>query len=244
MIDALYRMLAKLGFSDPLHPPIVHIPIGLVIGAFVFFAVALLFKRKQLVLTARHVSILALLFAFPSIFFGFLDWIHFYHGILSRTIQIKMGLAAALLILLTLGIILGGKAKPLNAVMLFIYTCSFLAVVALGYFGASLINYPARFAAASSQGAASTASAGLDAGKTLFEANCQACHAGGGNSIVAALPIKGSKRLAGIAGFEAFVRAPTMPNGKSGDMPPYGTDALATAQVKDLYAYLLAAFKR
>jgi mono/diheme cytochrome c family protein len=229
-----------MGFTDPLHPAIVHIPIGLVIGAFVFLVVALLFKRKQLALTARHASILALVFAFPSILFGVLDWIHFYHAAMIPAIRIKIALAAALLILLALGIILGGKAKSRNAAMLAIYAASFLAVVALGYFGAGLVYSRGPVSATSSSAAAP---APFAAGKSSFEANCQSCHQGGGNSIYPKLPVKGSKRLASLASFEAFVRAPSMPDGKGGDMPAFGTDALTAAQVKDLYAYASAQFK-
>jgi mono/diheme cytochrome c family protein len=252
MIDSLYRLLGRLGFTDPLHPPIVHIPIGLVIGAFVFFAVALLFKRRQLVLTARHASILALVFAFPSILFGALDWIHFYHAAPIPAIRIKMALAAALLILLTLGIILGGKGRSRNAALLVVYALSLLDVVALGYFGASLIysrgsaaSPPSAVSAAAPPAAAPAAATpvGFEAGRTLFADNCQACHPGGGNSVYPKLPVMGSKRLASLADFESFVRAPTMPDGKSGDMPPFGTDALGSVQVKDLYAYVSVQFR-
>ncbi len=243
MIDALYRFLAKLGFSDPLHAPIVHIPIGLVIGALVFFVVALIFKRKQLILTARHASILGLVFAFPSILFGVLDWIHFYHAKMIPAIQIKIALAAILLVLLSLGIFLGGKAKIHNAVMVAIYSLSFVAVVALGYFGATLVY--GGFSQTSSKVSSSSASApaGYAQGQALFAANCQACHQGGGNSNVASLPVKGSKRLASLETFDRFLRAPAMPDGKGGDMPAYGTDALSAAQVKDLYAFASADFK-
>lgn len=244
MIETLYRFLANLGFTDPLHAPIVHVPIGLVIGAFVFFVVALIFKRKQLVLTARHVSILALVFAFPSILFGVLDWIHFYHAKLFPVIQIKMALAAGLLVLLGLGIILGGKATMRDAVMVLVYCLSFAAVVALGFFGAKLVYGSFNpSASASAPAPSSSALAGFEPGRALFAANCQSCHPGGGNSIVASLPIKGSKRLAGLASFEAFLRAPAMPDGAEGDMPAFGPDVLAPAEVKDLYSFLAAEYK-
>jgi mono/diheme cytochrome c family protein len=247
MIDSLYRLLGRFGFTDPLHPPIVHIPIGLVIGAFVFLAVALLFKRGQLVATARHASILALVFAFPSILFGALDWIHFYHAAPIPAIRIKMVLAAALLVLLALGIILGGKGKSRNAALLVVYALSLLDVVALGYFGASLIysrgQASSRPSAVSSAAPAAATPAGFEAGRSLFADNCQACHPGGGNSVYPKLPVVGSKRLASLADFEGFVRAPKMPDGRSGDMPPFGPEALSSAQVKDLYAYASVQFK-
>jgi mono/diheme cytochrome c family protein len=164
-------------------------------------------------------------------------------------IRIKMGLAAALLVLLGLGIILGSEVRLRSAAMAIIYGLSFVAVLGLGYYGASLVyGRGALVAQSSSIGVAAAPSAieakkGEPGGKALFEANCQACHAGGGNSIVASLPIKGSKRLAGLEAFERFLRAPAMPDGKPGDMPPFDEDTLADGQAKELYGFLKAEFK-
>jgi magnesium transporter len=47
MADALYALLAKLGFTDPIHAIMVHMPIGLVIGALIFALVAVIFKRAK-----------------------------------------------------------------------------------------------------------------------------------------------------------------------------------------------------
>lgn len=242
MIEAIYRILKNLGFTDPLHPPIVHIPIGLVIGAFVFFAIALIFKRKQLVITARHVSILALVSVFPSLLLGVFDWIHFYHAALTLAIRVKIVLAAFLILLLVLGIVLGNRIKLRSAAMMIIYTLSFVAVVGLGYFGASLIYGKSQAPEPSAQAGAALP-AGFEAGKALFADNCSACHPGGGNTIVASLPVKGSKRLASQEQFERFLRAPAMPDGKAGEMPAYGTDALSAAQAKALFAYTATAYK-
>ncbi|HYW82081.1 MAG TPA: hypothetical protein VFB30_02425, partial [Spirochaetia bacterium] len=97
MIDSLYQFVTKLGFPDPLHAPITHIPIGLVIGAFLFLVVGLVFARTNVLTTARHVSILAFLFVFPTILFGVFDWLHFFKGALIPPIKMKMILASALL---------------------------------------------------------------------------------------------------------------------------------------------------
>jgi uncharacterized membrane protein len=249
MIDSLYRLLASFGFKDPLHAPIVHMPIGLVVGALVFFAIAMLLKRERLVLTARHASILAFAFAFPTILFGVFDWIHFYRGALIPAIRIKMGLAASLLILLSLGIILGSEVKLRVPAMAIVYICSFAVAAGLGYFGGSLVYAKGPVVADSpSIGISEARPAPMGgekgpAGRGIFESNCSACHAGGGNAIVASLPIKGSGRLASLEAFESFVRSPAMPDGKRGDMPPFGEDALEAGQVKELYAFLKAEFK-
>jgi uncharacterized membrane protein len=248
MIEALYRFLKSVGYEHPIHSPIVHMPIGLITGAFVFFVIAILFKRKQLVLSARHASILALAFAFPTILFGVFDWIHFYHAALIPAIKYKMVLAGIVLVLLGLGIILGSEIKLRTTAMVLVYAFTFLAAVGLGYFGGNLV-YGQGIAAESSQIGVAQGSQGAAAGsggegRSLFSANCAACHSGGGNSIVASLPIKGSTRLQDLASFEKFLRKPTMPDGKAGAMPAFSDDSLSSSQVKTLYGYVDANFKK
>jgi uncharacterized membrane protein len=139
MIDDLYSLLAKIGFKEPLHSPITHMPIGLVVGALIFFLVAVIFKRKNLVLTARHASILAFIFAFPTIMLGVMDWIHFYHAALFVPIMIKMTLAGIALTVLGAGIILGSEIKLHTMTMTVLYVIAFIAMIGLGYFGSGII---------------------------------------------------------------------------------------------------------
>jgi uncharacterized membrane protein len=139
MIDDLYALLAKIGFKEPLHSPITHMPIGLVVGALIFFLVAVIFKRKNLVLTARHASILAFIFAFPTILLGVMDWIHFYHAALFVPIIIKMTLAGIALTVLGAGIILGSEIKLHTMTMTVLYVIAFIAMIGLGYFGSGIV---------------------------------------------------------------------------------------------------------
>lgn len=252
MIDSLYRLLGRLGLSYPIHPPVAMVPVGLVTGALVFFAIALILKRRRFVPTARQVSILALAFVLPAILFGVFDWMHFYHGAMMPAIRVKLGLAAALLVLLGLGLILGSEPKPRSAAMAVIYACSFLAVAGLGHFGSGLVygrggeveEQRIGRAEGPPEGGGPALPEGKDLdGKALFASNCEGCHAGGGNAIVASLPIKGSKKLADFAAFQRFIAAPTMPDGKTGDMPPFGEDALEEGQAKALFSFVKAEFK-
>jgi mono/diheme cytochrome c family protein len=254
MIDSLYSLVQKIGFTDPLHAPITNIPIGLVIGAFLFFAVAIIFGKKNLLTTARHVSILAFLFVFPTILFGVFDWLHYFKGALIQPIKIKMILASAVLVLLAVGIIIGGETKIHAAPMLAVYGLAFLCVVGLGWYGARLVygdwqpapvtaesTAPAAAAgstAAGSATAASAASAAVTRGQKLFNGNCNSCHPRGGNVVEASLPLKTSKKLATLATFVAFVRTPSMPNGSAGSMPAFPADQISDAQVGDLYGYI------
>ena len=57
MIEFIYQTLTKLGYSHPLHPTLTHVPIGLVMGAFLFVLVALIFRRTNLAQSARHCSV-------------------------------------------------------------------------------------------------------------------------------------------------------------------------------------------
>ena len=45
--DAVYNLLAKLGYTHPIHPTEVHMPIGLVVGALVFIYIAVIFNRHK-----------------------------------------------------------------------------------------------------------------------------------------------------------------------------------------------------
>ncbi len=139
MLDEFYQFLARMGFSDPLHPPITHLPIGLTVGALVFFLSAYMFRQKNFIVTARQVSILAFIFAFPTILLGVFDWIHFYHAMLFTPIIIKMILATVLLFLLGAGIILGSEVKVHPVFMSIIYILAFIAVFGLGYFGTNIL---------------------------------------------------------------------------------------------------------
>jgi hypothetical protein len=139
MIDQLYALLTKAGFNEPLHSPITHMPIGLSVGAFIYLIVAIVFNKKALVLTARHASILAFIFAFPTILLGVLDWIHFYNATLFTPIIIKMTLAAILLIILGAGIIVGSEIKLHTITMTIAYALVFIIVMTLGYFGSGII---------------------------------------------------------------------------------------------------------
>ncbi len=244
MIDSLYALLARLGFSDPLHAPLTHIPIGLVIGAFLLFLVAVLFGKKNLVVTARHVSILAFIFVFPTILFGVFDWLHFFKGAMIAPIKYKMILASAVLVLLGIGIIMGSELNVRAAPMMVVYALAVVGVIGLGWFGGKLVYggfSPAAQAASASQAAPAAqqgAAPPVPAGQRLFASNCSACHPNGGNVIVAELPLKMSKKLASASAFTAFIRSPKMPDGSAGQMPSFADDQVSDRQAGELYSYI------
>jgi mono/diheme cytochrome c family protein len=234
MADALYALLNRLGFTDPLHALMVHMPIGLMTGTILFVLVAVLFRKERLALTARHASILAFIFIFPTVLTGVLDWLHFYHGLMMTPIKAKIILASAATVILLAGIILGARVKLHSITMTVVYALAFVAMVGLGYFGGGLV-YGGREAPSAAAGA------DVQVGLQVFTNNCADCHRGGGNVVNSALPLKSSKKLAAEETFVTFIRGPMKADGSAGDMPAFGADLVSDAQASELYRYVKSA---
>jgi uncharacterized membrane protein len=156
MIHAFYQLLARLGYDHPIHPMITHITIGLTIGTLVFGLVSLLFRRVRLKLTAWHCAVLSVISVVPTAFFGYLDWQEKLKGQWIPAIVIKMILAAALFACLLAALLLGRDPQgetagtsagtsgrpwrsPRAVAALVLYAICTGIVVALGYFGGSLV---------------------------------------------------------------------------------------------------------
>jgi mono/diheme cytochrome c family protein len=223
VIDSFYAMLARIGFTDPPHALLTHMPIGLITGALLFLLVAVIFRRRVLEPTARHVFVLGFIFLFPTILFGVLDWLHYFRGAMILPIKFKIGLAAAVLVVTAAGVAVGNRAKLRTIPQVLLYALAFVCVVGLGYFGAKMVY--AGWAPEGSEGVSG-------AGSELFTVNCQACHPGGGNIVDPSYPVKGSPKLASVETFTAFLRSP------GGMMPSFDEQALSAAQARDLHQYL------
>ena len=152
MIHAIYVFIEKLGYKHPLHPMVTHITIGLTIGTLVFALISLLFRRVRLKLTAFHCAVLAVVSTVPTALLGYMDWQEKFGGQWISTIIIKMILAGSLFVCLLAGLLLGripkGEAETTDsrpwhspravAAMILYAVCSGI-VIALGYFGGSLV---------------------------------------------------------------------------------------------------------
>jgi len=227
-IDSLYRFLSNVGYAHPLHPAFVHMPIGLVMGAFVFAWAALLFKKKALAQSARYCAILALLFWFPAMLFGFMDWRHFFNGAWLFSIDMKLVLAGILLVLQVIGLFLGSKGRVGARSLLVVYSLCFFMVVGLGFFGAQLV-YPSKAQATPEQ---------YKAGERIFLANCSACHPQGGNVIKPDKPLINSPKLKDLKTFIKWVRNPDPP------MPVYSPSKVSDQEAGELYQYVVHALER
>jgi uncharacterized membrane protein len=229
MFNFVYEFLARIGYTHPIHPTEVHMPIGLLVGALVFAYVAAILKHRKLEQTARYCIILAFIWIFPTMLFGYMDWQHFYSGVWLFPIKVKLTLAAILTALLLIAIFIGHKKGADSKAGLTVYSLCFLVVVALGYYGGEL-TYGSKITATPVE---------YTTGEKIFTANCSACHPKGGNAIMPNLPLVGSSKLAGFDTFLAFVRNPKLPDGKSGPMPPVLPSKLSDKQLNELYDYII-----
>jgi len=169
MIEFIYQTLTKLGYTHPLHPTLTHIPIGMVMGAFLFVIIALIFRKANLAQTARHCSVLALIVAVPTALLGLMDWLHFYGGSFLFPIKMKLYLAGFLIIFLILAVIFGSLGKPFSKIVIFMHVLCLFTVIGLGYFGGELVYGTKSPAAEVSDGPATE-------GAMVYKQNCAVCH--------------------------------------------------------------------
>jgi uncharacterized membrane protein len=228
MFNSVYEFLAKIGYHHPIHPTEVHMPIGMVVGALGFTLLALIFRWKNLRLTAHHCIIFGCAFILPTILFGFMDWQHFYGGAWLFPIKVKLILAPTLLVLTFIAYLVGRKAGVESKVVILLYSICFCLVVALGYFGGQLV-YGNR---------TPPAVKAYRAGAKIFKGNCSGCHPHGGNAIVPNLPLTSAPQLEAEDSFIAFIRSPKMPDGSRGVMPPFSPGKISPEQARELYEYI------
>lgn len=228
MFNSVYEFLARLGYDHPIHPTEVHMPIGLVVAAFIFAWIALLLRRSNLARTARHCIILAFIWLFPTMLFGIMDWQHYYAEAMLFPIKMKLILAPILMVLLAVAVILGFKKGAESKAVLATYCLCFVTVVLLGYFGGQLV-YGVKGPAPPAE---------VKAGAKVFANNCKGCHPNGGNIVKPNLPLRSAPQLAEFNSFKAFIRHPVMPDGSPGVMPAFVPAKISDQQAEDLYEYI------
>jgi uncharacterized membrane protein len=219
MINLFYELLEKIGYTHPVHPAFTHIPMGLIIGAFIFSLVALVFRRNILPSVAyRRIILLALIFSIPTALFGYTDWQHFYDGDWLFPIKVKLVLTGLLIVLLFIGTIYGRKTERETKRLLTIYTLCFLVVTGLGYFGGQLVF--------ESEGRPEKVPIRFLVGEKVFAANCNDCHPRAGNIINA-------PQLADFEKFLALLRNPPE------SMPPFPPEQISDQKAMRLFLYLV-----
>ena len=138
MIESLYALLAKIGFTHPLHPALTHIPMGMVMGCFFFGFLVWFAKKPDFRKTCLHCSVLALIFIVPTIVAGILDWQHLYAGRYQPLIIVKMILAAVLTGLLGYSVVLNRQGTETKKLFL-IYALCLACAIGLGFSGGELV---------------------------------------------------------------------------------------------------------
>lgn len=139
MIENIYGFLEGIGFTHPLHPAMVHIPMGMVMGAVTFRLVSLIPKFKYLAKTGYYCVILGLLGVFPSVATGVMDWQYRYNGAMEFLFILKMILAAAMTLVLLVIVVKDDPENPKLDNKTFLYLFTVLIAIGLGFSGGELV---------------------------------------------------------------------------------------------------------
>lgn len=98
MTEFIFMWLEKAGYSHPIHPPVTHVPMGMILCAGVFLLVAHFADKPFLRRTALHCYVLGLISILPTMLLGYIDWQHFYQGVWTKPIVIKIIVANLLIV--------------------------------------------------------------------------------------------------------------------------------------------------
>ena len=230
-MDFIYQFLERIGYTHPIHPPITHMPIGLVAGALILRLAAIFSPRAPLVRAAFYCLVLALVFAVPTVLVGVMDWQHYFLGAWVFPIKMKVVLTIFLFIFLAGGIILGWHGKADSKPFLAVCLLSFFAVVGIGYFGGEMSPAPQRLCPPSAPE--------HQEGAKIYARYCAACHPNGGNIFNASLPVRGSKHLKDLNDFSSFIRHPQRHDGKPPTMPAIPPEKISDREIRELYHYII-----
>lgn len=138
MIESFYNLLAMFGFTHPLHPIVVHVPMGMVIGAVAFSLASFVWTNKHFEQSAYHCILLALISIVPVYIAGLLDWQQVFAGDWSKWIVIKMILGAVLTLVLAFAVQQKHQGASRNK-LLGIYLLSLAICGGLGFSGGELL---------------------------------------------------------------------------------------------------------
>jgi len=178
MIDGFYNALQGIGYTHPIHPFWVHVPIGMVVAVFLFGLGAWLLKKPVLAQTARHCSMMAIIFTVPAVLAGLMDWQYFYGGAWLVPIIVKMVLAGLLIAAIGTAALRGlSKSIEIKRLMPLYFFC-FLLVLGLGFFGSELVfGKRGSTSPVKNTGAAFAPKGSLTQdGADLFAKRCAFCH--------------------------------------------------------------------
>jgi uncharacterized membrane protein len=138
LIDLVYQTLAKIGYSHPLHPAMTHIPMGMIIGGFLFAVGSVMMKKDDLAKAAYYCYTLALIFVLPTMMLGYMDWQYRLEAEWSGLILTKIILAVMLTAVLVITFFYGKNLKVDIKQKLIFYVICFAIAMGLGFIGGEL----------------------------------------------------------------------------------------------------------
>ncbi len=168
-MESVYEILAKIGYTHPLHPTLTHLVMGLVMGAFIFVLIAMFFRRESLARTAWHCILLALIALLPTAVLGYADWQHRFAGDLIFPITMKLILAGLLLVLLVIAVVMGFRTENYSKNVVAVYAVCLVLVIGIGYFGGELVYGKRALKAEPKEGL-------VGKGAIVFNESCLSCH--------------------------------------------------------------------
>ena len=136
MIEFVYTTLAAVGYTHPLHPASTHIPMGMLLGGFIFRLAS--FKWEDLCKTANYCLVLALIFTPVSAVLGLMDWQHRLYGKMNNLILAKLFLTSCLLVVLAVTLYREYKKTVSPRGLTLAYAALFLLASGLGLVGGEL----------------------------------------------------------------------------------------------------------
>jgi len=138
MIELVYQTLAKIGFSHPLHPAMTHIPMGMIIGGFLFAVGSAVMKKDDLAIATHYCYTLALIFVLPTMMLGYMDWQYKFDGEWNGLILTKIILAVMLTIMLGITFFYGKNKQVDIKQKLILYVICFAIALGIGFIGGEL----------------------------------------------------------------------------------------------------------
>ncbi len=184
-MEKFYQALQSFGYTHPVHPTLIYLPIGGVMAAFIFGILAVIFNHSSLAVSARHCLVLAFFGVFPTILTGYMDWQYYHGGVWMFPIRMKIYLATALVILLLITLLSHYAFRAGMKVILFLYTLCFINVVAIGYFGGEIVfgssetvHHETSSQEEGKNGSVSPEKVAWATVSSIFQQHCTMCHAG------------------------------------------------------------------
>lgn len=138
MTAFIYAILNKIGYTHPLHPALVHFPIGMAMGASAFMLLVIFLKKSELAPAAYYSHVFGLVTLVPTMLVGYMDWQHFYNGDPIPLIIAKIVLGFILMALFVAAILLGRKGVNDHRKYLIISICCFIVTILIGFCGGEL----------------------------------------------------------------------------------------------------------